>query len=87
MWTVTDSWKVKRLRRDPRVVVQACDARGRTLVGVPVEGTAEILDAAATEQVRDAIRKKYRIAGRVTVWASNLRRGKNGTIGLAITPA
>lgn len=31
MWTVTDSWKVKRIRRNPEVLVQACDARGKGL--------------------------------------------------------
>lgn len=86
MWTVTDSWKVKRLRRDSRVVVQACDARGRKLEGAPVEGTAEILDDAGTQHVREVIMKKYGIAGRITVLASKLRRGKDGTVGLAITP-
>lgn len=86
MWTVTDSWKVKRLRRDSRVVVQACNARGRKLEGAPVEGTAEILDDAGTQHVREVIMKKYGIAGRITVLASKLRRGKDGTVGLAITP-
>jgi hypothetical protein len=30
MWTGPQTWKVKRLRRDPRVVVSASDSRGRT---------------------------------------------------------
>lgn len=85
MWTVTDSWKVKRIRRDPRVLVQACDARGKKMFGQVVEGTAEILDAPGTERVRVAIKKKYGIVGVITVKLSELRRGKRGTVGLSIT--
>lgn len=28
VWTVTDSWKVKRLRRNPSVTLQPCNAKG-----------------------------------------------------------
>ena len=86
MWTETDSWKVKRIRRDPHVVVQACDVRGTKLRGQPVDGTATILDAAGTDHARSAISKKYGIVGWVLVKASLIRRGKDGTIGIAITP-
>ncbi|MYR08309.1 PPOX class F420-dependent oxidoreductase [Gordonia sp. SID5947] len=85
MWTVVDSWKVKRIRRDPRVVVQACDARGRKTIGEPVDGTAEILDEAGTEKVRRLIADKYGILGWLTIKGSLLRRGKSGTVGLSIT--
>jgi PPOX class probable F420-dependent enzyme len=30
VWTGPQTWKIKRLRRDPRVVVSASDFRGRT---------------------------------------------------------
>ncbi|MCM3895446.1 PPOX class F420-dependent oxidoreductase [Gordonia sputi] len=86
MWTETDSWKVKRIRRDPHVVVQASDARGKKLRGQPVDGTATILDAAGTDHARSVISKKYGIVGWVLVKASLIRRGKDGTIGIAITP-
>lgn len=86
MWTEADSWKVKRIRRDPHVVVQACDARGKKLRGQPVDGTATILDAAGTDHARSVISKKYGIVGWVLVKASLIRRGKDGTIGIAITP-
>lgn len=32
-WTRTDSWKVKRLRNDPRVEVAVCDLRGNIAEG------------------------------------------------------
>jgi PPOX class probable F420-dependent enzyme len=85
MWTVTDSWKVKRLRRDPAVVVQACDVRGKQTYGDPVSGTAEILDDAGSDRARAVVQKKYGILGWVTVKGSVLRRGKSGSVGLAIT--
>lgn len=83
IWTVTTFGKVKRIRRDPRVTVATCDLRGNN-VGPAVEGTARILDDAGTEAVRDALRKKYRMWGRVTLWGSRIRRGRKGTIGIKI---
>ncbi|MGZ4560645.1 MAG: PPOX class F420-dependent oxidoreductase, partial [Mycobacteriaceae bacterium] len=83
VWTVSDSWKVKRIRRNPEVLVAPCDMRGR-IKGDSVEGTARVLDLEATEQARAAIAKKYGIVGRLTMTASNWRRGRDGTVGLAI---
>jgi PPOX class probable F420-dependent enzyme len=84
MWTVTDSWKVKRIRRSPRVTVVACDVRGNPK-GDALEARAVVLDAAATEHARDAIARKYGLLGWLTMKGSLLRRGRGGTIGLAIT--
>ncbi|PRZ43115.1 hypothetical protein CLV47_103172 [Antricoccus suffuscus] len=84
VWTVADSWKVKRLRKNPKVEVAACDMRGN-VAGAPVSGTAAILDGAQTERVRRLLRAKYGVVGRLTVLGSRLRRGKDGTVGIAIT--
>ncbi|MGW4479765.1 PPOX class F420-dependent oxidoreductase [Rhodococcus triatomae] len=84
MWTVTDSWKVKRIRRDPRVTVAPCDARGK-VKGDAVEARAEILDLAGSDRARDAIAKRYGVLGWLTMKGSLLRRGRTGTVGLAIT--
>ncbi|MBF6088182.1 PPOX class F420-dependent oxidoreductase [Nocardia cyriacigeorgica] len=86
VWTVTDSWKVKRLRRNPSVTLQPCNAKG-TPHGTPIDGTARILDADETENVRRLLRKKYFLLGPLVILGSNLRRGKSGTIGIEITPA
>ena len=61
MWTAAGTGKEKRLRRDPRVTVQACSARGRAKPGEPVlAGTAEIVRSGPLfEQVQAAIRAKY----------------------------
>lgn len=85
MWTVTDSYKVKRIRRNPKVTVAVCDARGNPK-GDPVEARAEVLDASGTEHVRSLITRKYGILGWLTVKGSTLRRGKDGTIGLSLSP-
>ncbi|UPW08515.1 PPOX class F420-dependent oxidoreductase [Gordonia terrae] len=87
MWTVADSWKVKRLRRDPRVVVQACDVRGHKSFGARVSGTAEVLDAADSGRVKKAIADKYGLLGKITMLGSKLRRGDHGSVGIVITPA
>ncbi|PKZ66061.1 PPOX class F420-dependent oxidoreductase [Gordonia terrae] len=87
MWTVADSWKVKRLRRDPRVVVQACDVRGRNSFGARVSGTAEVLDAADSDRVKKAIADKYGLLGKITMLGSKLRRGDHGSVGIVITTA
>ncbi|AEF40499.1 PPOX class F420-dependent oxidoreductase [Hoyosella subflava] len=84
VWTPTESYKVKRIRRNPRVEVSVCDLRGRPK-SEPVEAAAEVLDDAGTEEARAAIAKKYGIKGWIGVKASILRRGRKGTIGLAIT--
>lgn len=85
VWTVTDSWKVKRLRRDPAVTVQPCDYKG-TPRGEVLHGTGRILDTAGTERVRRLIRRKYRLTGPLVIFGSLLRRGKAGTVGIEITP-
>ncbi|WP_127784341.1 PPOX class F420-dependent oxidoreductase [Rhodococcus sp. X156] len=84
IWTATDAGKVKRIRRDPAVTVAPCDARGKPR-GSAVSGTATVLDADATERVRQLIQRKYGIAGRVAILGSRLRRGRSGTVGVAVT--
>lgn len=86
VWSETNAWKVKRARRNPDVLVQKCDMRGKT-TGDVAKGSAEVLDEQASERVRQLIMKKYGIIGLLTVKFSTLRRGKNGTIGIAIAPA
>lgn len=83
VWTVTDSGKVKRVRNSGRVTVTACDVRGKAS-GETVSGHAELLDAAGTERYRTLIRRRFGIVGRLTVWGSRLRRGRDGTVGIRV---
>jgi uncharacterized protein len=86
VWTVNDSGKVKRLRARSKVTVADCDVRGR-VKGEAVPGRGRLLDPAATEHTKELLRKKYGLMGRVTLWGSTLRRGKDGTVGIRITAA
>ncbi len=86
VWTATDSWKVKRIKRNSRVTIAPCSAKGK-LEGAPVDGIAEVLDAAGTEEARAAIASKYGILGWLGVKGSVLRRGKSGTIGISVVAA
>ena len=64
--TDADSYKVKRIRRDPHVRVALCDARGR-MHGEAVDAEAEILPVSERERVERLLAQKYRI-DRFTVY-------------------
>lgn len=85
VWTVSDSWKVKRIRNNPEVLVQESDMRGRITGPPPVPGHAVVLDGDASRRVGQVIAKKYGVLGWLTTKISRLRRGADGTLGLAIT--
>ncbi|MER7639750.1 MULTISPECIES: PPOX class F420-dependent oxidoreductase [unclassified Streptomyces] len=84
VWTVADSWKVKRIRARADVLVGPCDLRGNP-TGSPVPGTAEIVDAGTTGRYRALIKRKYGLTGRITLLGSRLRRGLDGTVGIRVT--
>ncbi|SFB36954.1 hypothetical protein SAMN05216266_109120 [Amycolatopsis marina] len=83
VWTERESGKVKRIRRDDKVELTACDVRGKKTHGATVTGHARVLDD-ESEQVRRAIAEKYGMIGRVTMFFSKLRGGKERTVGVAI---
>lgn len=60
-WTSSASGKYKRLRNNPRIVVQPSDARGRVKAGSrPAEGTVELVTAGADfDAIQRGIRAKY----------------------------
>ncbi|WP_369031108.1 PPOX class F420-dependent oxidoreductase [Streptomyces adonidis] len=86
VWSVADSWKVKRIRNRADVLVGPCDVRGNP-TGESVPATAEILDQPATDAYRKLLARKYGVFGRITMLGSRLRRGKTGTVGIRITLA
>ena len=57
VWTGSEMWKAKRIRRDPCVLVAPSDARGRAK-GDAVPGEARFLDA-ADGQLVIRLRQKY----------------------------
>jgi hypothetical protein len=59
IFTDGTSYKVKRLRRNPKVCVAACDVRGGT-AGPWAEGTCTIVDAPDREErAYEVLRAKY----------------------------
>ncbi len=86
VWTNEESWKVKRIRRDGRVAVTACDVRGRLRPGAPaVEGRAALLDAEGLRKVRGMIARKYTWQYWMTDLPARLvRRGRRPHVGIRI---
>lgn len=91
--TDAESYKVKRIRRDPHVRIAVCDARGR-LRGESVEAEASVLPDNERERVERLLARKYRI-DRFTVLplyrlAMRLRgrsaRTQDHPVAIAITP-
>lgn len=83
-----ESWKVKRIRNNPRVTIAECD-RGGKPKGEAVEATAAILDKSANGSTYAAIGKRYGLVGKAFNLFSKLRGGvdKNVTIELKAVPA
>lgn len=86
VWTHPGTGKVKRIGRNPEVTLQSCDPRGRTDGGPVIEGRAEVLGPEGTERVRGVVAGKYRIAGRLYIWAHKRFKGPDASVGLAISP-
>ena len=61
VWTPAESWKVKRVRRDPRVTLTPCGRTGKVQPGQPVsEGTAEVItDPAKVAGAESLLKRKY----------------------------
>ena len=58
VWTGENTWKVKRIRRDPHVLVAASDYKGRER-GPRVAAQARVLGPEAEELVAGLLRRKY----------------------------
>ncbi|MFJ1647196.1 PPOX class F420-dependent oxidoreductase [Streptomyces sp. NPDC088258] len=86
IWTRSDSWKVKRIRNNGKVLVAACDMRGRIAPGAAsAEGTARLLDGAGLDKARALLAAKYTWQFWLTDWpAMVLRRGRRPHTGIAV---
>ncbi|MEW1613613.1 MULTISPECIES: PPOX class F420-dependent oxidoreductase [unclassified Streptomyces] len=87
VWTRSDSWKVKRLRDNAEVAVTVCDVRGRIAEGAPsARGTARLLDADGTREVRKLLARKYTWKFWLVDWPATVARlGKRPHTGIAVT--
>ena len=80
LFALTDlhSAKVRRMRRNPRVLVASCRAGGK-LRGAPVRARAEVLTATAElERVQKLLIEHYRISYRVVMMIYRLGRRLRG---------
>ena len=84
--TGKDSWKVKRIRNTPRVTLAVCDRRGN-VKGEPIEAVATVLDPTHTEDVYQAIVKRYGLLGFLFSLFSKLRGGAKRNVGLELRAA
>jgi PPOX class probable F420-dependent enzyme len=85
VWTVAGSGKVKRIRRGGEVTVAPCTFRGRPL-GEAVTGHATVTGPVLHDRrIRSLMGRKYGLTGRLSMAASRIRRGVDGTVGVRIT--
>src|ERR1051325_8658293 len=80
LFALTDlhSAKVRRIRRDPRVLVAPCRPDGK-LHGEPIEARAEVLTATAElDRVQKLLIERYRISYRVVMLIYALGRRLRG---------
>lgn len=87
VWTPADSWKVKRVQRDPSVTLVACSRMGKTVAGAtPVAGRAQLVtDPTVVARVEDMMRRKYGLGFRVmTSLERIIARGRKDRVVLTI---
>ena len=79
--TMSNSGKVKRIRRDPHVTLVPCGRGGKVEPGTArVDGTAGVIeDPAGQRGPERALRGKYRWQYRLAMLADRLRRSDPGT--------
>ena len=65
------SYKVKRLRNDPKIRAAGCDARG-SVHGAWYEGTGKILDEAGAARAEATLLEKYGLQYRVLNFFSSI---------------
>jgi uncharacterized protein len=89
-WTPADAWKVKRIRRDPRVTLTPSGRTGKVQPGAPViDATAEVItDAGEVTRVESLIKRKYGLEFRiVTLIETIAARGRKPRFAVRITPS
>lgn len=83
--TAATSGKVRRIGRNPDVVVSPCSIRGVVVSGAPQwHGTATVVTGADHAKVRTAIRRRYRLQLFVIDLVSRLRRRRDDEVGVIV---
>jgi len=84
--TFDTTWKVRRIRADPRVTLAACTARGHPR-GAPVDGVAVVVGEEHVPRVMAALRDKYGWKLRLAEAVDRLSRRSAGRVGLVVRDA
>ncbi len=84
IFTNGDSYKVKRLRRNPRIRIAKCGVRG-TLKGPWHDGTARLVeDKAGQKAILDALHRKYGWQMKLADWGARIGRTKKNWAFIAV---
>jgi PPOX class probable F420-dependent enzyme len=89
-WTPADSWKAKRARNNPDVIMAPCSRRGNVRAGaVQVHGVAEVVaDPATVERLAGVIRRKYGVEFHIVIFIERLlARGRKPRLILRVALA
>lgn len=82
-YTVAHSYKVKRIRNNPRVRVAPCNARGK-VKGEWVDATARRLDAAEARRADDLLNRKYGLFKRTLNFLAKIRGHERAAFALRL---
>ena len=77
--TSSETWKIKRLKNNSGVTLQASDSRGRLKDGtVAVSGAARVVAGSEFEAVKQAVKEKYGYQLRIINFMHALPGAKTG---------
>jgi len=82
-YTVAHSYKVKRIRNNPRVRVAPCDMRG-AVKGEWVNATARRLDEAESRRANELLNRKYGLAKRILNFFAKIRGHERAAFAIQI---
>jgi uncharacterized protein len=80
-YTVAHSYKVKRLRNNPRVRIAPCDMRGQ-VKGNWIEAAARLLDAVEARRADELLNRKYGWQKRLLNFLAKLRGHKRAAFAI-----
>ena len=83
VYTLADSYKIKRIRNNPRIRIAPCDARGG-VKGEWVEATATILDENGERRAHELLNAKYGLIKRAMDVISKRRQNKRAAIAIRV---
>lgn len=82
-YTVADSYKVVRIRNNPKVKIAPCDIRGN-LKGDWVDATARLLDTAEASHADSLLNRKYGLSKRILNFLAKLRGHKRAAFAITL---